>query len=214
MAAQRHVAHMVRYNLNDDNEDDNNIYRCAFHYMGIERPSDFLGLPIEDMQGIDVYQTDECTRMNFNITHRRRITRLTDFWHSLPVESRSWTAVSYDEFEAYLSTQPAERGGIDYALLIAAAIPQPPTATEIATAVVGAVPDTAVVAAAVAGALPGAPLPWIPSRKDLNDPSLTIKYFKRLANGRLGVRQQSLLDMIMKSLKSSTPPISQMMMQQ
>ena len=160
MAAQRHVAHMVRYILNDDNEDDNNIYRCAFHYMGIERPSDFLGLTMEDMQGIDVYQTDACTRMNFNIAHRRRITRLTDFWHSLPAESRSWTAVSYNEFEAYLSTQPAECGGIDYARLgreIAAAIPRPPTATEIATAVVGAVPDTATVAAAVAGALPGAP---------------------------------------------------------
>ena len=160
MAAQCHVAHVVRYILNDDNEDDNNIYCCAFHYMGIGRPSDFLGLTMEDMLGIDVYQTDACTRMNFNIAHRRRITRLTDFWHSLPAESRSWTAVSYDEFEAYLSTQPAECGGIDYALLgrkIAAAIPRPPTATEIATAVVGAVPDTAAVAAAVAGALPGTP---------------------------------------------------------
>ena len=86
--------------------------------------------------------------------------RTQEVHHSLPAESRSWTAVSYDEFEAYLSTQPAERSGIDYARLgceITAAIPRPPTATEIATAVVGAVPDTAVVAAAVAGALPGAP---------------------------------------------------------
>ena len=159
MAAQHHVAHMVRYILNDDNEDDNNIYHCAFHYMGIERPSDFLGLMMEDMQGIDVYQTDARTRMNFNIAHRRCITRLMGFWHSLPVESRSWTAISYDEFEAYLATQRAERGGIDYARLgreIAAAIPRPLTATEITTAVVGAVPDTAAAAAAVAGALPGA----------------------------------------------------------
>ena len=157
MAAQCHVAHVVRYILNDDNEDDNNIYRSAFRY--IKRPSDFLGLMMEDMQGIDVYQMDACTRMNFNIAHRRRITRLTDFWHSLPAESRSWTAISYDEFEVCLSTQPAERGGIDYACLgreIAAAIPRPPTATEIATAVIGAVPDTAAVAAAGAGAPPGA----------------------------------------------------------
>ena len=117
MAAQRHIAHVVRYILNDDNEDDNNIYHCAFHYMGIERPSDFLGLTMEDMQGIDVYQTDARTRMNFNIAHRRRITQLTGFWHSLPTESRSWTAISYDEFEAYLATQPAERGGIDYTRL-------------------------------------------------------------------------------------------------
>ena len=159
MAAKHHVAHMVRYILNDDNEDDNNIYHCAFHYMCIERPSDFLGLMMEDMQGIDVYQTDAHTRMIFNIAHRRCITRLMGFWHSLPVESRSWTTISYDEFEGYLATQRAERGGIDYARLgreIAAAIPRPLTATEITTAVVGAVPDTAAVAAAVAGALPGA----------------------------------------------------------
>ena len=155
MAAQCHIAHMVRYILNDDNEDNNNIYHHAFQYMGIKRPSDFLGLTMEDMQGIDVYQMDARTRMNFNIAHRRRITRLMGFWHSLPSESRSWTTVSYDEFEAYLATQPAECGGIDYARLgreIAAAIPRPLTATEIATAVVGAVPDTAAVAAAVAGA--------------------------------------------------------------
>ena len=85
---------------------------------------------------------------------------MTGFWHSLPTESQSWTTVSYDEFEAYLATQPAERGGIDYTCLgqeIAASIPRPPTATEIATAVVGAVPDTAAVAVAVAGALTGAP---------------------------------------------------------
>ena len=59
-----------------------------------------------------------------------------------------------------MATQPAECGGIDYAHLgreIAPAIPRPLTATEIATAVVGAVPDTAAVAAAVAGARPGAP---------------------------------------------------------
>ena len=41
--------------LNDDNEDDNNIYCRAFQYMGIERPPDFLGLTMVDMQGIDVY---------------------------------------------------------------------------------------------------------------------------------------------------------------
>ena len=75
--------------LNDDNEDDNNIYRRAFHYMGIERPSDFVGLTMEDMQGIDVYQTDARTRMNFNIARRRHITRLMGFWHSFPAESRS-----------------------------------------------------------------------------------------------------------------------------
>ena len=114
MDAQCHVAHMVRYILNDDNEDDNNIYHCAFHYMGIERPSDFLGLTMEDIQGIDVYQTNAHTRMNFNIAHRRCITRLTGFWHSLPADSRSWTTISYDEFEAYLAIQPAEHGGIDY----------------------------------------------------------------------------------------------------
>ena len=59
-----------------------------------------------------------------------------------------------------MATQPAECGGIDYARLgreITATIPQPPTATETATTVVGAVPDTAMVAVAVAGALPGAP---------------------------------------------------------
>ena len=87
MATQHHVAHVVRYILNDDNEDDNNICPHAFHYMGIERPSDFLGLTMEDMQGIDVYQTDAHTRMNFNIAHRRHITCLTGFWHSLPAES-------------------------------------------------------------------------------------------------------------------------------
>ena len=126
MAAQCHVAHVARYILNDDNEDDNNIYCCAFHYMGIKRPSDFLGLMMEDMQDIDVYQTNACTRMNFDIAHRRCITRLMDFWHSLPADSRSWTTISYDEFEAYLATQLAECGGIDYARLgreIAAAIP-------------------------------------------------------------------------------------------
>ena len=117
MAAQCHIAHMVRYILNDDNEDDNNIYRHAFHYMAIERPSDFLGLTMEDIQGIDVYQTDACTRMNFNIADRRCITRLMGFWHSLPAESRSWTTISYDEFEAYLATKPAECVGIDYACL-------------------------------------------------------------------------------------------------
>ena len=160
MATQYHIAHVVRYILNDDNEDDNNIYHCAFNYMGIERPSDFLGLTMEDMQGIDVYQTDAHTRMNLSITHRRCITRLMGFWHSLPTDSRSWTTISYDEFEAYLANQLAERGDIDHTHLgreIAAAIPRLPTATEIATAVVGAVPDTATVAAAVAGALPGAP---------------------------------------------------------
>ena len=51
-----------------------------------------------------------------------------------------------------MATQLAECGGIDYARLgqeVAAAIPQPLTTTEIATAVVGAVLDTATVAAAV-----------------------------------------------------------------
>ena len=56
---------------------------------------------------------------------------------------------------------PASPDATAIAMAVARAIPRPPTATDIATAIVGAAPNAADIAATIAGAVPVAATPTV-----------------------------------------------------